>query len=149
MAKRDKYHPDYKKLYPGVEIAPEIEKHLKRSDRKMRYMEVEIKHGTFRQDTAAFIPTREDSLDRLMDEEHMDFASPDPSPEEIAVHNDEIDRLCRALKKLRPEEYELIHEVFFEDKTEGTLAQRAGITQQAVSKRLKRIYRKIKKFMKS
>jgi len=60
MAKRDKYHSDYKKLYPGVEITPEIEKHLKRSDRKIRYMEVEIKHGVYRQGSAAFVPTRED-----------------------------------------------------------------------------------------
>lgn len=26
MAKRDKYHPDYKKLYPSEEIAPEVMK---------------------------------------------------------------------------------------------------------------------------
>ena len=149
MSIRDKYQPDYKTLYPGVEITPEIEKHLKRSDRKMKYMEIEIKHGVYRQDTGEFMPTREESLERLLDEEHIDFVSPDPTPDEIALHKDEIDRLCMALKQLKPREYALVHEVFFEGKTEETLAIQAGITQQAVSKKLNRIYRKIKKFMKS
>lgn len=147
MKKWDKYNPNYKKIYPGVDITSEIEKYLKSSDRKMKYMEVEIKHGVYRQESATFVPAREDSLDRLMDEKNIDFASPDPMTEETAVHNDEIDRLCEALKKLKPEEYALVHEIFFEDKTEETLAKQAGITQQAISKRLKRIYLKIKILM--
>ena len=46
MAKRDKSHPDYTKLYPGAEIAPEVAQLLKRSDRKMEYMEVDLKRGS-------------------------------------------------------------------------------------------------------
>ena len=152
MAKRDKYNPDYKELYPGEELTPEVLKALRQSDRKMKYMEVEIKHGVFRQDlgarTAIFVPTREDSLERLIDDEKIDFVSAGPSPEELAIYNDEIDRLCTALKKLSPEEYALIQAVFFEDITEESLAKYAGITQQGISKRLKAIYRKIKNSMK-
>ena len=36
MAKRDKYNPDYKELYPGEKISPEVLKVLKQSDRKMK-----------------------------------------------------------------------------------------------------------------
>jgi|GEM_PF-4684472 len=95
MAKRDKYHPDYKKLYPGEEITPEVLESLKRSDRKMEYMEVDLKQGSFRQHAAEFAYSREISLDQLRDEEEIDFLSPSLSPEEIAVHIDEIDRLYR------------------------------------------------------
>ena len=38
MAKRDKYHPDYKKMYPGEDITPTVLSVLKQSDRKMKYM---------------------------------------------------------------------------------------------------------------
>lgn len=37
MAKRDKYHPDYKKMYPGEDITPTVLSVLKQSDRKMKY----------------------------------------------------------------------------------------------------------------
>ena len=151
MAKRDKYHPDYKKLYPGEEIAPEVMKLLKRSDRKMEYMEVDLKQGVFRQEsstqTAVFIPSREDSLERLQEEDKEEFTSTAHSPEEIAVHNDELDRLHRAMEMLDSEEYELIHALYYEGISEATLAQLAGITQQGISWRLKKILAKIKKFM--
>ena len=149
MAKRDKYHPDYQKLYPGVDLDTEVMRVLMQSDRKMRYLEVDIKRGKFLRESAAFIPTREDSLDRLQDEEGTVFTSPMPSPEETTVHNDEVARLREALKLLKPEEYALIHAVFYEEITEKTLAEKAGITQQGISKRLKAIYRKIRKMMKN
>ena len=73
MAKRDKYHPDYQKLYPGVDLDAEVMRVLMQSDRKMRYLEVDIKRGKYLQDSAVFVSTREDSLDRLQDEERMVF----------------------------------------------------------------------------
>ena len=79
MANRDQYNPDYEKLYPGAKITPEVAKALQQSDRKMKYMEVEIKHGVFRQDldakTAQFTLAREDSLERLFYDESMEFVS--------------------------------------------------------------------------
>ena len=151
VKKRDTYEPDYSMLYPGVEITPEVMQVLRQSDRKMRYMEFELKHGSFVQNlqtqTVSFTPSREDSLERICEDEVTDFMSSVVTPEEAAIHNDEIDRLCIALKMLKPVEYELIHQIFFEDKTEESLAKKAGITQQAVSKQLKKIYRKIKNFM--
>ncbi len=151
MAKRDKYNPDYKELYPGEKISPEVLKVLKQSDRKMKYMEVEIKHGVFRQDmnakTAAFAPTREDSLDRLLDDEKMDFVSAVPSPEETAVHSDEINRLCAALKRLNPEEYALIHALFFEGISERAYAARVGSHYMTIHNRKVKIQEKLKKLL--
>ena len=141
MAKRDKYNPDYQKLYPGVKLTPEVLKVLQQSDRKMKYMEVEIKHGVFRQDmeakTATFTPTREDSLDRLICDEGIEFISEAPSPEEIAVHNDSLDRLRKALAKLEPDEYALIHALYFENLSERQLSAQTGIPQKTINYRRK------------
>ena len=43
MSKRDKYAPDYGKLYPGVQISPEVMRVLTGSDRKMKYCEYDLK----------------------------------------------------------------------------------------------------------
>ena len=147
MAKRDKYNPDYKNLYPGIEISSEVMNVLTCSDRKMKYMEVEIKHGVFCQDTGEFIPTREDSWERLCDEEQMEFVSPAPAPEEIAVHNDEIDRLCMALKQLNPQEYALIYALFFEGLSERDYARRTSIPPMTIHNRKIKIQEKLKKLM--
>ena len=73
MSSRDKYHPNYKELYPGIQNRPEILDTLKKSDRKMEYMEVDLKRGTFIYDgekqIAKFIPSREDSYDQMISED--------------------------------------------------------------------------------
>ena len=151
MSKRDKYNPDYEKLYSGEDLTPALLNVLKQSDRKMKYMEVELKRGAFRHDastqTAVFVPSREDSLERLWEDEQMDFTSTAPSPEEEAVHNDELDRLRKALKRLEPEERELITALFFEDQTERQYAESLGISQKAVNKRWHKIRSKLKKLI--
>ena len=149
MPKWGKYHPDYAKLYPGEEITPEVLESLKRSDRKMEYMEVDLKQGCFRQNAAEFDSSREISLDQLRDEEEMDFHSSALSPEEIAIHNDEIDRLCKALKKLDQEEYALMHTLFFEGISMRQYAKEAKIPLMTISCRKSRIQKKLKKLMES
>lgn len=152
MSKRDKYNPDYEKLYSGEDLTPALLNVLKQSDRKMKYMEVELKRGAFRHDastqTAVFVPSREDSLERLREEDKLEFASTAPSPEEEVVHNDELDRLRKALKRLEPEERELVKVLFFDGKTEREFAESLGISQKAVNKRWHKIRSKLKKFMK-
>ena len=96
MAKYDKYHPNYKKLYPGVELTPEVLDVLDKSDRKMEYAEVDLKTERFVQDleqgSAVFFPSREDSYDRLLEEERQ-FTLDELSPEIVAIHADELLRL--------------------------------------------------------
>jgi len=148
MSIRDQYHPDYRKLYPGVEISPVVMTVLKRSDRKMEYMEVDLKLGAFQRGSAEFSCCREDSLERMVGEEGMEFATAGPSPEEIVIRNEEVDKLCEALKRLSPDEYELIHALFFERIPEHELAKQAGITQQGISWRLRRTLEKLKNLIK-
>lgn len=139
MAKRDKYHPDYKKMYPGEDITPTVLSVLKQSDRKMKYMEVELKQGTFHQDpatqTAVFVPSREDSLERLQEEDKAEFPSTTLSPEDEAVHNDELDRLRKALKMLRSDERELIVAIYYDGISERQLSARLGVPQTTINYR--------------
>lgn len=151
MKKRDTYEPDYSMLYPGVEITPEVMQVLRQSDRKMRYMEFELKHGSFVQNlqtqTVSFTPSREDSLERICEEEPMDFISSALTPEEAAIHNDELDRLRRALKKLNPKERELVHALFVDCLTEREYAKQICFSQKTVCKRWQRVREKIKTLM--
>ena len=151
MLIRDEYHPNYKKQYSGEHITPEVLSALKQSDRKMEYMEVDLKREGFRQNLEAmiaeFIPSREDSYERLQDEEKAEFLLDEPTPEDKAIHNDELERLHRAMEKLKPEERALIHSLFYEQISEAALAEETGITQQGISWRLHQILAKLKNFM--
>lgn len=78
MSKRDKYAPDYSKLYPGVEISPEVRRVLTGSDRKMKYCEFDLKTEQVRKcretGKRKIYPAREDSLDRLIDDNDEQYA---------------------------------------------------------------------------
>jgi len=153
MVKRDKYNPDYEEMYSGENITLEILSVLKQSDRKMKYMEVELKQGVFRQDpvtrTSVFVPSREDSLERLQEEDKEEFTSTAPSPEEIAVHNDELDRLRKARTLLLPDEQALVKALFDDGMSEREYAKMLGISQKAVNKRWHKVRAKLKKIMKN
>ncbi len=151
MSVRDKYHPDYHKLYPSVSISADVMQVLRQSDRELKYMEVDLKLEQFYRDRGTgkpvFRPSREDSVERLAEEENTDFPSPDTSPEEAVIRMDEISRLRQAMKKILPEERALILALFFEGKTEKEMARRLGLTQQGISWRLTTILKKLRIFM--
>lgn len=152
MAKGDKYHPNYQKLYPGVELTPEVMEILKQSDRKQEYMEVDLKSETFLQDQnariARFIPSREDSYDRLCDEEMIGFPSSEVLPEDEAIHNDELERLRKARAILQPDEQALLKALFDDGLSEREYAKQLGISQKAVNKRWHKVRSILKKEMK-
>ena len=47
MPRHSAYNPDYESLYPGVEITPDVLHVFRTSDRKMRYMEHQLKTDRF------------------------------------------------------------------------------------------------------
>ena len=148
MAKNDQYSPDYKKLYPGIEIRPEILAVLKQSDRKMKYIDVELKTERFihsqEKQTAVFLPSREDSYDRMCEDEHMQFASDGDLPEDEMLHNEKIQLLRAALLDLEPDEAALIRALFYEGLSERKYAKQLGISQKGVNKRRKKVLGKLR-----
>lgn len=152
MSKRDKYAPDYRKLYPGVTITPVVMRALDQSDRKMQYFELDLKTERKRKNnrTKAITvsPAREDSLDRLTENNEHQYLLEGASPEEALIERDELERLRCAIRRLEPEERELVKALFFEDKSERQYAESLGISQKAVNKRWHKVRAKIKNFMK-
>ena len=119
MPKYDKYHPDYGRLYPEIQMRPDVLSVLKKSDRKMEYMEVDIKQERFSYDpegkVANLLPGREDSYDRLMEEEHRQFSIDEPTPETVMLHEEELWLLRTALLQLTAEEKALIDALFYQE----------------------------------
>ena len=93
MAKYDK-RTDYRKKYTG--LSDEIIKVLEQSDRKMEYQQYDLKterfHVHYAAQTVICVPSREDSYDRLLEENRQ----PLPITErrvELAFHPFEIQTL--------------------------------------------------------
>lgn len=150
MARNDWYHPDYRKLYPGIEKRPDILAVLRKSDRKMKYIEVDLKTERFVQnqrDTPLFLPSREDSLERLLVEEHAQFHMDEAGPEEQTIRADTLRRLRSALQELEPEEADLIHALFYKGLSERQLSKKTGIPQRTIHDRKRKILAKLHKLL--
>ena len=91
-------------------------------DRKMRYFENDLKTERFvlgkEGQVVQIIPSREDSLDRLVDENAQQFSDEQESVESVVLHKLEVDRLHTALSLLTPEERALIQALFFDERKE-------------------------------
>jgi len=152
MARRDKYHINYEKLYPDIEIPPEVLSVLRKGDRKEEYQEVDLKQERFVYDpetkTVHFIPGREDSYERLVEDEKRQFSNEDPTPEEHLMRSIENELLRQAVALLKEDERQLILLRFWQECSQSQVAELLGLSQQAVSYRERNILGKIKKFLK-
>ena len=143
MSKRDQYHPDYKKLYPGVHISAEIMLKLRKSDRKMEYWERDIKKGSFvqsqNQQVSEFIPGKEDSLERLAETKHQQFPERQASLESLIIRQDMMEQLRSCLERLDDEDLKLVHALYFEGLSERQYARRSGIPQKTINSRKQKL----------
>jgi RNA polymerase sigma factor (sigma-70 family) len=134
-----------------VEVTAEVYMAYTQGDRKMRYFENDLKTERFvlgkEGQVVQIIPSREDSLDRLMDENAQQFSGGEESVENIVLHKLEVDKLHTALAMLTPEEQDLIQALFFEEKTERQYAEELGVYRNAVHVRKNRVLKKLKKFL--
>lgn len=130
MAQNGKYHSDYKKLYPGIESRPDILSVMKKSDRKMEYIEVDIKTEHLvrkrKNNITILQPSREDSYNRMIEDEEMQFPSDEPAPEPVIIHSEELHSLRDALLKLEPDEKKLIYALYFDGLSERRLSEKTG-----------------------
>lgn len=133
-----------------VEVTNEVYTAYMQGDRKMRYFENDLKTERFvlgeEGQVVQVIPSREDSLDRLMDENAQQFAH-EESVESTVLHKLEVDKLHTALTMLAPEEQALIQALFFEEKTERQYAEELGVYRNAIHVRKTRILKKLKKLL--
>lgn len=124
-----------------------------KGDRKMRYFESDLKaerllmdeNGQIRQ----VIPSREDSLDRLMDDNAEQFADRHESVEDMVLRRISFERLYKALGTLTERERKLIEALFFDEMTEREVALAMGVSQPAVHKQKNKILKKLRLFLKN
>ena len=150
MPMNKKYHPDYRALYPSVDISPIVMAALKKSDRKMEYIEWELKHPRVRRNRKGEIirvlPPREYSLEYLQ-ERNQQFMGTARSPEELYLAAEHRRQLRHCLAKLDRRDRRLLDMIYHDNLTERECADKLGISQKTVHKRKRGILCKLLKMM--
>lgn len=118
----------------AVEVSEELHDYLTKSDRKIRYIEKDLKRNNYIIDSenekVTVIPSREDSLDRLMD------IGKDYPNQSSDFRQSTIEKIMleKALEKLNEKERYLIVQLFYLGRTERELAAELHIAQQNINK---------------
>lgn len=143
-----KKRTNYRKLYPGVK--EEIYEVLERSDRKIKYSRYDLKtercNIDYEKGTVIYIPSREDSLDRL-EEQNCQFSDQSEGVEDRAIKDALIADMKSCIKHLSKEDQALITYIFFNGGTQQGYGELIGITQRGVGKRQEKILEKLRKMM--
>lgn len=151
MPRYNRYYPNYEQIYSSVEVKPEVMRVLRSSDRKMRYMEQQLKASRFVVDQksgiAQFFPGRESSLEYMAEENHQPFVDERPGPEEQFLHSERLRQLWITLEGLTDAERKLIHALYFEQMSERQFSQIVGVSQQAINYRKRKILSKLRRVL--
>lgn len=135
-----------------IEVSYEVYLAYTKADRKEKYFTVDIKSEHIiidqKSQTSTVRPSREDSLDRLMDDNAQQFPDATEQVEEVAIWNVLSDELHKAITKLSPEEQELIQALYFEGYTERSWSKHTGIPPMTIHYRKVNILTKLKNILK-
>lgn len=136
-----------------VEVSDEVYDLSAKADRKDRYFSDDLKTEKIRVDEEnekiTFIPSREDSFDRLIEENQAQFAIDMESVEDVALQNVTYEELHKAISELTEDEQKLIYALYFDNLTERDFAEMTGVYRNAVHKRKIRILTKLKNILES
>lgn len=128
----------------AVEVSDEVYKILRKWDRRIKYIEHDLKETRYiinqEKETVKEIPSREDSLDRLTALGY-DFENRTADFRESV--SDKI-MLEQALEKLSDEERYLITQLFYLGRSERDLAEELGVSQYTVNRNKHKILKKLR-----
>lgn len=130
----------YKVKYAGriYEVTKEQYEEIRREQRRHRYLEstqngiVVLSYDALEFDNST---QKEILVDRTVD------------VEEDAIKNILLEKLRGGLATLTDDELYIIEHLIYQEKTERELAKKLNVTQQAISKKSKKILNKLKKFL--
>ncbi|WP_242960155.1 sigma-70 family RNA polymerase sigma factor [Drancourtella sp. An12] len=135
-----------------IEVTDEVYTAYMKDDRKIRYFENDLKTGRTVKDKDGnikqILPSREDSLDRLMEDNAQQFPDSHESVEDIVIQKISTEKLHMALLRLPKKDQELIYALFYEEKTERAYAKQIGVSPSTVHRRKEEIIKKLKKYLK-
>lgn len=140
----DVWKDDDREVMVGVEVPPERAKHYATEQRRRRYVKAVMKE----------LDISITSLDIITDLETESFNGEQILPlssvnlEEDLMDKLECEELHKAIRKLTKEEQELVYFHYFKNQSETDIAKVYGVSQQAISKKMRKIREKIKKILK-
>ena len=128
----------------AVEVSDEVYKILRKWDRRIKYVEHDLKETRYiidqKKETVKEIPSREDSLDRLT---ALGFDFENRTADFRESVSDKI-MLEQVLAKLSDDERYLITQLFYFGRTERELAEELGVSQYTVNRNKHKILKKLK-----
>ncbi|MCM1167957.1 MAG: sigma-70 family RNA polymerase sigma factor [Ruminococcus sp.] len=130
-----------------VEVSEEVYKYLLKSDRRIRYVEEDLKRNTYivdrKNERVTVIPKREQSLDRLM-ELGRDFTDTESDFQDNTILKIMLEE---ALAKLNEKERYLIVQLFYFNRTERDLAKELNMPQRTLHDKKHGILCKLHEFL--
>ena len=134
-----------------ISVSDEVCELYHKTARKARYFAKELKYRKIRVDakneSVLYVPAREDSLDRLMDDNGEQFSDKSVHVEDEACFAIMCDAVHQALSQLDVQERELIQALYFEQKTERQWAAEIGVPRMTMHDQKVRILEKLKKLL--
>jgi len=127
-----------------VPVSEQVYRVYQHYERKEEYFSYDLKTEKFQKDTATFLPSREDSYERLLEKDQQ-FAAPGKSVEQLSAEHLEAEQVRFCLSKLSKDEQELILQLFYQEKTEQEVGNMLHISQQSVNKRKQALLLKLRK----
>ena len=131
-----------------IPVSEEIYRAYYQFARKERYFSEDLKREKLFYDSerkiAVLLPGREDSYERLL-EQNEQFSDPaSETPEDAAIKADLLDRLERALNTLSDDERMIIRELFYLEKTERQASASLHIPLSTFHGRKRMILKKLR-----
>lgn len=126
----------------AVPVSEQVYRVYQHYERKEEYFSYDLKVEKFQKETASFLPSREDSYERLLEQERQFAASAQPV-EEQAVSSVWLEEL---LQYLSADERIILRKLYFEDKSERLASMELGISKTALHQRKVKLLQKLKMF---
>ena len=127
----------------AVPVSEQVYRAYQHYERKEEYFSYDLKTEKFQKETATFLPSREDSFERLLEQDKQ-FAASGVSVEEQAVSSVWLEELLQCLSA---DERVILHKLYFEDKSERNVSIELGISKTALHHRKVKLLQKLKKLL--
>ena len=127
----------------AVPVSEQVYRAYRHYERKEEYFSYDLKTEKFQKETATFLPSKEDSYERLLEKDRQ-FAASGVSVEEQAVSSVWLEELLQCLSA---GERVILHKLYFEDKSERNVSIELGISKTALHHRKVKLLQKLKNFL--
>ena len=145
MSKNQEERANYYLYIDGqaVPVSEQVYRAYRHYERKEEYFSYDLKTEKFQKETATFLPSKEDSYERLLEKDRQ-FAASGVSVEEQAVSSV---WLAALLQRLSEDEKEILYKIYFEEKSERIVSAEMGISKTALHQRKVKLLQKLKNYL--